>query len=187
MIFDKKALTFINKPAIMGTTNKGGLFMKQRTLSLWLKAAISVFTAIVIISYALFIPYVAGKEFFLNIYPELKSWYMPWIVYIGLTAIPILAAMVRSWQIAKNIEKDNSFCHANAKFMRDIGLCAFADSVYFVIGGVIMLLLNRSHPAVFMVSMTFVVIGLVVSVAAAGLARLIENAACMKEENDSFV
>ena len=157
--------------------------MSQKTFSTLLKIVIVGAALCIAFVYAWVIPELgvplaeAGDGEFAHLYT-------PWLVAIELTALPIIAALVLAWLIARNIGLDRSFSRQNAKLLGVIAILAAADSAYFFIANAVMLLLNMSHPGIMIFSLIACFAGVAVCVAAAGLSHLVLKAAKLQEQSD---
>lgn len=156
--------------------------MEQKTLALVLKMVLIGFAVAGALLFIWLLPMFAG-DFIVN-YPELQSWYLPWLIFLWITAVPCYIALFFGWSIATEIGRDNSFSIKNSLSLRNISIAAAADAVFFFLGNILFLLLNMSHPAVFLVSCFIVFGGVAIAVAAACLSHLVYKAAKMREEND---
>ena len=101
--------------------------MTQKTFANLLKAVIVLALFCCAVVYVLYVPAIAREA--ADNYAEFSALYVPALVFIELTALPILAALVLAWQIAHAVGQDNSFCRANASRMKAISLLALADVV----------------------------------------------------------
>ena len=156
--------------------------MKQKTLSAWIKVIIIGFAVCGVLFYAWIIP-----EFGRTIVednPEFSGWFVPWLVFVLVTAIPCYAALVLGWMIAVSIGRDRTFSYENAARMRAFSILAAADSAYFFIGNVVLLALNMNHPGVVILSLVIVFIGVAISVAAAAISHFLRKAAALREESE---
>lgn len=156
--------------------------MEQHTLVRWLKLLVIFGFAFGIAVCVLFLP-LGGKEFVKN-YPELSSYYIPWLFFLWILAAPCFAALGLAWKIFGNIEKERSFCMENAEALQKFSYLAAADSVILLVGNVLLLFLNRSHPAVFLASVLVIIVGIGIAAAAAVLSHLVRQAAGIQEENE---
>lgn len=157
--------------------------MSQKTLSILLKTVIIGVALCLAAVYAWIIPEVGaplaeagGGEF--------AHLYVPWLVIIELTALPIIAALVLAWIIANNIGHDRSFCKQNAKLLAVIAVLAAADGAYFFIANVVMLLLDYSHPGMLIFSLLACFAAVACCIAAAGLSHLVYKAAKLQTDSD---
>lgn len=106
------------------------------------------------------------------------------IVAVDMGAIPIAVAIGAFWLICSNTAKDNSFSRKNAKLLSIIGLCALADTIYYFVFMLYLVVIGLYTPGILILGMGVVVIGLAIAVAAFLIARLVEKAAAMKEDSD---
>ncbi len=72
----------------------------------------------------------------------------------------------------------------NARSLRAIAFLAAADAVFFLCWKYRLLLLDLSHPSIFLFSCFIVFIGIAIAVASACLSHLVRKAAVMREENE---
>lgn len=156
--------------------------MKQDKLSKWLKFIIVGVALCGLTVYAFVVPSI-GQEFAYD-YPEFSGYYLPWVIFISLTAIPICIALVLCWKVADNIGNDRSFSMSNAKYLKWISWLAAADSAYFFLGNMILTFLNMNHPGILLTSLMVVFLGVAVSIASAALSHLVLKAAVLQEQSD---
>lgn len=157
--------------------------MNQKTLSILLKAVIIGVALCLIAVYAWIIPDMgaplaeAGDGEFAHLY-------VPWLIIVELTALPVIAALVLAWIIANNVGHDRSFCRQNARLLAVIAVLAAADGAYFFIANVVMMLLNYSHPGMLVFSMLACFAAVACCVAAAALSHLVYKAAKLQNDSD---
>ena len=156
--------------------------MEQKALSKWLKIIIIGVGICGLVGYFLVIPSF-GQSLAMQ-YPEFSGRYLPWLIFIWLTAIPCYIALFFGWKIAANIGADRSFSVENANLLKWISWLAAGDSIYFFAGNVALLLLGMSHPGVVLASLLVVFAGVAITVAAAALSHLVRKAAALQEESD---
>ena len=156
--------------------------MEQRTLSKWLKFVIIGVGICGLCIYFGILPSYGGS--LASQYPEFSGCYWPWLIFLWITAIPCYAALVFGWKISENIGRDKSFSQENAKHLAWIAKLAAADSAYFFLGNIVLLLCNMSHPGIVLLSMLVVFAGVAVTVAAAALSHLVLKAAALQEESE---
>ncbi|MBE6908550.1 MAG: DUF2975 domain-containing protein [Ruminococcaceae bacterium] len=156
--------------------------MEQKALSNWLKIVLLGVGLCGLIVYFFIIPSYGQNLAQRN--PEFAHCYVPWLVFLWITAMPCYAALALGWRIAANIGRDQSFSRANAEHLKRISWLAACDSAYFFVGNVVLLLLNMSHPGITLLSLLVVFAGIAVTVAAAALSHLVQKAAVLQEQSD---
>ena len=155
--------------------------MSQKGLANSLKAVIIGIGVCGLVIYFYFLP-VWGKVI-INSAEGYEDCYLPWMIFLWITAIPCYLVLICGWKIASEIGKDNSFSETNAKLLKYIaGLTAF-DSVFLFAGSILLYVLNLSHEGVVLLSIVVVFAGITVTVAAAALSHLVLKAAEIQQEN----
>ena len=145
--------------------------MTQQSLSKWLKGIIIGIAVCGIIIYGGLLP-MFGRDLAVE-NPEFAHWYYPWLAVLWVSAIPCYFVLFNGWKIATEIARDNSFSMENAHCLKRICMLALADSAYFFIANLVMLLLNMNHPSILLASLFVDFAGVVVAVTAAGLSHLV--------------
>ena len=160
--------------------------MTQKSFANLLRAAILLTFVCCAAVYGLYVPAIAEET---RTYAEsLSSLYLPCLIFVELTAVPILAALVFAWKIAGEIARDNSFCRENAKRMKIISFLALGDVAYFW-AGILFFWFGfgaASGPALIL-SILVGIAGIIVALCAGALSHLILKAAVLREENDLTV
>lgn len=158
------------------------IIMSQKGLANSLKAVIIGLGICGLIIYFYFLP-IWGKTILFST-PDNSYCYLPWMIFLWITAIPCYLVLICGWRIAAEIGKDNSFSIVNAKLLKYIsGLAAF-DSIFLFAGSGVLYALNMSHSSWMILSIMVVFAGVTVTVAAAALSHLVYKAAALKEETD---
>ena len=116
--------------------------------------------------------------------PALEPAYLPCLIFFWVTTIPVYAFIVLVWLIAVEIGRDNSFCMKNALRLRTCSLLAAADTLYYIIGGVVLLSMNLLHIGIAIIGLGVCAVGAAISVLCAALSHLTRKAADMRSEND---
>lgn len=156
--------------------------MNQKTLSRWLKVIIVGMAICGGIIYLYLLP-VWAKDL-VTVYPEYTYCYWPWLIVLWISAVPCYLVLYYGWKITVEIEKDNSFSLINANYLKNISVLAAINSVYFFTANLVFMLLNMNHPGIFAASLILVFTGAAITVSAAALSHLVQNAAILKEENE---
>ena len=155
--------------------------MKTKRLSHGLQVIlIGVFLGIIGI-YGFLVPGF-GKRL-VQIYPEYASQYFPWLLLIGLTAVPCMGILVFGWKIARSIGLGCAFCNQNSFRCRAVAYLCLGNTSFFFLGNLVFLFLNWGHPAVLLASGCLLLIGIAMAVVFLALGQLVEEAAKIQEEN----
>lgn len=156
--------------------------MSQKGLANSLKAVMIGIGICGLVIYLYFIP-VGGKAILYN-EPSYKYYYLSWVIFIWLTAIPCYLVLICGYRIAVEIGKDNSFSAINARLLKYIsGLAAF-DSLFLFVESCIFYVLDMNHGGLTLLCILVVFGGIAVTIAAAALSHLVYKAAALKEETE---
>ena len=156
--------------------------MKQKELSRWMKAIVVLGFICVLFLDAVWVPEL-GKDLAGNT-PELQHMFWPCLIYFWISTIPVMVFMALVWKMATEIGRDNSFCMKNALRLRTFSLLAAADTLYYIIGGVVLLSMNLLHIGIAIIGLGVCAVGAAISVLCAALSHLTRKAADMRSEND---
>lgn len=180
--YDGSSIIWINKEIKENVTEKRRHIMSQKSLSNWLKVIIAGTAVCGAIIYLYFIP-VWGRDL-AEANPEFAYCYFPWVIVILISAIPCYWGLYFGWRIAAEIGRDNSFSAENAAYLKNISILAAIDSIYFFGANLVFMIIGMNHPGIFLLSLFVVFAGIAVTVAAAGLSHLVQNAADIRKENE---
>jgi hypothetical protein len=100
----------------------------------------------------------------------------PGTAAVELSAIPVAAVLAMFFMLCRNIARDRSFCPHNARLLRDIGICALADTVYCAAGMVVFWFLHARQPGIYMFGVMAMVFGTLVAAAGFLLSHLVRKA-----------
>jgi len=101
-----------------------------------------------------------------------------------LTAIPCLAAAVYGWKISNLVQADRSFSADTARCLKNMSNCAFADAVYFLALYLLMCIIHSNYQKFAFQVLIVVMFGLIAGIGLAALARFVQKAADLQEDND---
>lgn len=156
--------------------------MQQLTLSRWLKAILAaVALGGLILCFAVVPAY--GREL-VGRYPEFRGWYLPWLIFAWLTALPCFAILVVGWKVADRVGKGTSFSRKNAGSLAMISRFSLSDAVIVIAGSLLLLFLGMNHPGVVILTFLAAFAFTAVSAAAAALSHLARRAAELQEQSD---
>lgn len=161
---------------------KGGVFLKQKELSIWLRVILSV-VALCVVFFAL----IVVPTFLMDASDadaRFRGAYLPCLIFFWATTVPVYAFLVLIWRIAIEIGRDNSFCAKNAARLRTCSLLALLDTVLYMAGGVVLACFDFLNSMTFSALVVLCALGAAVSVCCAALSHLTRKAADMQSEND---
>ena len=156
--------------------------MDHKKLARWLKAAVIIIALCLAVIYFMVIPSMGRSLADAN--PEFAYCFWPWMVFIWITAVPVYAALIFCWRLARGIGLDRPFTRQNAENCKWISALAILDSVYFFVGNVLLLFLNMNHPGILLASLLVVFAGAAIAIAFGALSNLVGRAATLQEQSD---
>lgn len=157
--------------------------MKQKNLAAWLKFIIIGVAVCGLVICFVVLP-IIGRNIALEYEGEFDYAFWPCLIFLWITALPCFAALVLGWKIADNIGRDRSFSEENAKLISIIAVLAAADSAFFFVGNIVLLVWNMNHPGFVLASWIVVFLGIAVSIGLACLSHLVRKAAALQDESD---
>jgi hypothetical protein len=120
-------------------------------------------------------------------YPEFAQAYLPWLIFLWITALPVFAVLVLVWMASSAVGQDMVLTVRTARLVKYAAIFTFGDTIFFFIGNIILLLLGMNHPGIVLVSLFVCVLGVSLAVLAAVLARYLTKAAALQEEVDGTI
>lgn len=156
--------------------------MSQKGLANALKAVIMGVAVCGLVIYFYFLP-VWGRAI-IEQAPAYEKCYVPWMVFLWVTAVPCYLVLVCGWKISTEIGADRSFSAQNARLLKYISALAAFDSVFLFVGSGVFFVLGLSHGGMLLLCIVVVFAGMTVTVAAAALSHLVYRAAELEEENE---
>ncbi|BCB03647.1 DUF2975 domain-containing protein [Bacillus sp. KH172YL63] len=151
----------------------------------FLKGAVISIGALVFILCVVWLPTMA--KYSAELFPEFA--YLKWTVLVGLylTAIPFGVALFQAFKLLTCIEKKHAFSGEAIGSLGRIKLCALMIMVIYVLGMIFLLIQNALHPGIAILGMIISFASATISVFAAVLQQLLQNALELKSENDLTV
>ncbi|MBQ8639919.1 MAG: DUF2975 domain-containing protein [Lachnospiraceae bacterium] len=159
--------------------------MNHRTLALCLKAIIWGMAVCGCLIHFGVIP-ILGADLARQ-HPELSRCYWPWVIFLWITVIPCYAVLIWGWRIAVSVGRDRYFTAENAQLLKRIMAAAIGDTVFFILGNLVLYGWNMSHPGILILAVFISFAGACVAVVAGSLFCLVAKAAKLREENESFI
>lgn len=159
--------------------------MSKKSMTGWLRAALIVGAMLLGAIFFCLLPqygqYMAKVEA-----PEFAYAYWPCLIWAWAFALPVFVALIPAWKVVSSISApDGAFTRSNVRSLHLIAMLAFADAVIFPAGMLIVGAMGAGSPGL----VVLVTPAVMFLCAAAGLvclvlSRLVDEAVCLREEND---
>lgn len=150
-----------------------------------LKAIIIVLGVLGLGVYCLVIPWTLMT--FVESYPEFSYYFIPWLIFLIITALPMYFILGLGISVSGEITKGNTFTVKNVKSLKGAALCLAIDSGYFFLGNIALWLLNMNYPGVVCASTALCIFVFCIAGAVDILADLVNKAVEIREENESYI
>ncbi|MBR2280725.1 MAG: DUF2975 domain-containing protein [Ruminococcus sp.] len=150
-----------------------------------LKALVIILGVLGLGVYAVVIPWTLNT--FVETYNEFSYFYMPWLVFLILTAVPLYIILGLGISVSNEISRDNTFIVKNVKSLKGVALCLVIEATYFFLGNIILWLNNLNFLGVVIASTAFCVFIVCIAAAVYILAELVKKAVEIREENESYI
>lgn len=105
-----------------------------------------------------------GKNIVLQIKNQFFFW--PWLAFMWTTAAPCYIVLFFLWKIANIIAQGRGLSEKTAQYLKHIAMLAAFTALWFLAGNCLLLFLKMSHTVVFILSLTLIIFGILVAVAA---------------------
>ncbi|MGD6819193.1 DUF2975 domain-containing protein [Metabacillus sp. 113a] len=151
----------------------------------FLKGTIFIIGLTILSSCIFFLPNLARETAVTN--PEYAYLKMPLLMGLYLTAIPFFLALYQALKILNYIKGKDAFTDLSVRSLGYIRNCAIAIIVLYIIGIVLLAVLNVLHPGLALVGLVIIFASLVIAVFSAILQELLRRAIEMKSENELTV
>ena len=145
--------------------------MKRRALAIELKIAIVAIIAGTVAAFSFLAPAV-GKAI-LERYPELGYLYTPCLVFVWVTAVPLLWSFIQSWLIVSEVGKDNTYCLGNVKRFGVISKLILADVLLYTAALILTVAYGLFHPVMYLLLTILIFVGAIVSIVASAASHYI--------------
>jgi len=120
-------------------------------------------------------------------YPELESWFLPWLIFAWMVALPCFAVLFLIWKVSGAVINETVFTFRTAKWVKTGAVLFFCDAALLFIGNVVLLLLNMSHPGILLLSVIIDIFAIALAMLAAILSRYLTKAAVLQEESEGTI
>jgi len=153
----------------------------MKNVSRKLKISIILMLLFILPVYLYIIP-VWGKQASMD--EGLMYAYIPWLIYLSLTAIPVFLALWEAYKISKHIGNEEIFIKENTSSLRKIANLALIDTVYFFIGIWVMAYFVITNPPIVLMQLVICFFGIIIWIIFSSLASLTGEADKIREENE---
>lgn len=126
-------------------------------------------------------------EYSAKMNPEYAFLKFPVLIGIYTTAIPFLFSLFQAFKLLNYIKNENIFSELAVKSLSQIKNGAITIIFLYVIGMLLLALLNALHPGIAIIGIVIVFATLVIAVFTAVLQELLKGAIKIKSENDLTV
>ncbi|MCC3868231.1 DUF2975 domain-containing protein [Terrisporobacter mayombei] len=116
--------------------------------------------------------------------PRFSTYYMPWLIFIWITASPCYMILFYGWKVTEQIEQDTIFTRKSAQLLKKVSWWALVDTIFFTVGNLVFFFIKAVGVVYFFASLVGVFMGLAVVITAAMLPHLAYKAAELNEENE---
>lgn len=156
--------------------------MTQKGLSNALKAIAIAMALCGLLIYIYIVPVVLNS--YIHEGQMLASSFLPLLIPIYITAIPVYIALVFGFKIACEIGADNSFSEKNATLLKNISYLAITDTAIVAVLSITSFILKLCPGILILFFVLVVFAGIVIFIITAALSHLVYKAALMKQEQD---
>ena len=116
--------------------------------------------------------------------PEFEGCFWPWLIFLWITGIPCVLVLIQIWKVTETIRNDRIFVQDNVRRISMISKLALSDSVFFLLGNIILLLLNMNHPSILILSLGVSFVGCSIAIVSSAFAGFVNQGVALQEEND---
>jgi len=157
----------------------------MKTKTLFLKISLFLIGLPILALCVFFLPLIAKGA--ASEYPKLV--YLPVIINAYLSAIPFYFALYQAYRLLCYIDKNTAFSKVSVASLKYIKYCGAVISILYAISMFSFYIIaeREDAPGIILIGLALTFAPLIISVFAAVLQKLLENAIDMKEENDLTV
>lgn len=106
------------------------------------------------------------------------------VLYVNIGFIPVYVSLVLAWLVFDTIGSDNGFSYINAKRLDIAAIMAIVDIVLVIIANLLFHSWHIGGPLIIMCTAGLTFLGLAAAIVCFALARLVSEAARLKQEVD---
>ncbi len=116
--------------------------------------------------------------------PEFRGWFLPWLIFAWLAALPCFAILVYVLKVANAVANDTVFTQKTAKWVKAGAILLSTDAAFVFAGSIMLFLLSMSHPGILLSCVIVFIFLLTLALLAAVLSRYLSKAALLQEESE---
>lgn len=158
--------------------------MRRRKI-IFLKGSLLAIGIVVLFACLLVLPWLAQSAALHN--PEYAYLRIPVLMGIYITTIPFVLALYQAYRLLHDIDNDNAFSNYASTSLVTIRKCSFMIMILYVIGMLVLAILQALHPGIAIIGLVIIFTTLVIAVFADVLHDLLLRALEIKIENDLTV
>lgn len=174
----------MTKPRIQQIIWKAGCAMKRMSISLF-QIGVLFITLCILLLAIFWLPDTAAS--FAADAPEYAYLQYPLLMAIYLTLVPFLIAIIEGLRLSRRVALDDAFSMKSVVHLKRIKLCAFAISMLYLVGGLILNNLVEMAPGIGLLGIIIMLASLMLGLISGILEELLRKALEIKEENDLTV
>lgn len=159
--------------------------MNNRKMSIELKTVIIFIAFLGIGLYSFIVP--AGLLAFIKQFSGFDSFFLPWLIFISVSSVPLFVILGLGFAVSNEIGKDNSFSDKNVKYLRNVSICLIVEAIYFFTGNLVLWLFNLNYPVIVLLSAALCLFAVAAAVVFNVLAKLVKKAVMLREENEAII
>ena len=119
--------------------------------------------------------------------PEFRSWFLPWLIFAWLAALPCFAILIYVFKVANAVQSETVFTQRTAKWVKTGAVILFSDAAFVFFGNIVLLFMNMNHPGVLLLCLIVIIFALTLVLLASVLSRYLAKAALLQEENEGLI
>ena len=115
------------------------------------------------------------------------TFYYAWIGFAWASAVPCYAALCCAFRVARGMGRGEAFSRTTARDIDRFALCALVDACFVLAVNVLYLILDLSHPGIFLLFVLVELFGAAIFILFRILAAYVLQAAILREEQELTV
>ena len=159
--------------------------MDNKKMSVILKSAVVFIAALGAVMFAVLIPALLNE--FVTAYPEFRGFYIPWLVFLSVAAVPLYVILSLGFAVACEIGKNRCFVKRNVTCLSCVAVFLLIEAVYFFGGNLGLWFFNLNYPLIVIAALLLSAFAAAIAAAFFVLAQLLKKAVALREENEAII